>query len=655
MSAPEPSQGWRKTLDDWGGVAAGAAAALAVFAAGLWMLDSGPGGGFGGDVAASAAELRPSHAPGHVVHLALAKAATLLPAGSIAFRVRLLSALLLAVAAAFVAAAARRLVHAIGGGGGPAPPLIGLVCGIAAGLSGPGLACLASADVYALQAALGAVVLWGCTTATLAGAEEPASATARLVVAALAAGLATVDHPPTGLPLVPPLVLATALTLARAPRAPVVPGESLFGLRLSWVVVALAAGLLPLLALPLRAAELGDPSTLLTMLLGRASDSAMQADAAPAAWLPQGTVWTALGSAFGLPALVAALASLAALIPFRALRPSGIVLLGFAAGPLVVRLGTAVDRSPQELAAYLAVPAFALAVGLAAPAGLALALARRDDNWRRRVGWASAAVLLAAALLRHEARQLEPAAALERGRATAVAADALREPPTPGAVLVLARPSTAALVRYDEAVARRRPDVTTLLVPRLAEPGYARERMAAHPELAPLLSAYLGPAARTPALETAAERLAAERPVFVEPGRITAPLSPRTVSPRGPLLELLPQPAGRSDLALQLADYRRRPIKLGDRAARLAGSSLGGSLAWNEASVAVTSARIGLELTARTEEAGRIRAVLLAEAVRLAREAAALGAPSAPVERLLSVLGSVPAPDAAQLDGLLEP
>lgn len=655
MNAPVSLRGWRETLEAWGGVAAGAVAALTVFAAALWMLDSTPGGDLGGDVAASAVEFRPAHAPGHVVHLALARAATLLPAGSIAFRVRLLSALLLAVAAAFVAAAAQRVVRAIGGGGGPAPPLVGMVCGMAAGLSGPGLASIAAADVYALQAALGAVVLWGCTAATLAGSEEAAAATARLVAAALAAGLAVADHPPTGLPLVPPLVLAAALALARTPRNPAVAGESLFALRLSWVVAAFAAGLLPVLALSLRAAELGDPSILLTTLLGRASDAARHADAAPTAWLPQGTVWTGLVAAFGLPALLVALTSLAALTPFRALRSCGIALIGFVAGPVVVRLGTAVDRSPQELAAYLAVPVFALAVGLAAPAGLALALARRDDNWRRRVGWASAAVLLAAALLRHEARQLEPAGALERGRATAVATDALVEPPSPAAVLVVARPATAALVRYDQAAARRRPDLTTLLVPRLGEPGYARERMASHPELAPLLSAYLGPAARTPALETAAERLAADRPVFVEPGRITAPLPPRTLSPRGPLFELLPQPAGRSDLALQLADYRRRPIKLGHRAARLAGSSLGGSLAWNDANVAVMSARIGVELTARTEEAGRIRAVVLAEAVRLAREAAALGAPPAPIERLLSVLGSIPGPEPAQLEGLLGP
>jgi len=655
LSLSEPSRGWREALEAWGGTVAGAAAALAVFAAALWTLDSGPGGGFGGDVAAASAELRPSHAPGHVIHLALARAATLLPAGSIAFRVRLLSALLAAVAAAFVAAAARRITCAVGGGGGPAPPLVGWTCGIAAGLSGPALAAVASADVYALQAALGAAVLWGCVTATIAGPDEPAATTAPLVVAALAAGLAAADHPPTGLPLVPPLLLAAALAFARAPRLADEAGESPLALRLSWMVLAFAAGLLPILALPVRAPELGDPSALLTTLLGRGPAAAMRADAAPAAWLPAGDPWTLLVAALGGPALVAALVCLAAMTPFRTLRPGALALAGFILGPWIVRLGTGADRCPQEVAAYLAVPAFAVAAALAAPAGLALALARRDDNWRRRVGWASAVVLLAAALLRHQARRIEPHAALENGRATAVATDTLREPPTPGAVLVLARPHTAALVRYDEAVARRRPDLTTILVPRLAEPGYARERMTRHPETAPLLSAYLGPTARTPGLETAAERLAAERPVFVEPGRLTTPLAPRAVAPHGPLLELLPQPAGRSELALQLADCGRRPIRLGDRGARLAGSALGGSLAWNDVNVALTAARIGLELTERSEEAGRTRAVLLAEAVRLAREAETLGAPAAPVERLLSVLGTVPAPQASQLDQVLAP
>lgn len=642
-------------LEVWGGAIVGAATALTVFVAALWSLDSGPGGGFGGDVAAASAEMRPSHAPGHALHLALARAATLLPVGSIAFRVRLLSALLLAVAATFTAAAARSVTAAIGGGGGPAPPLVGLACGVAAGLSGPALASVASADTYALQAALGAAVLWSCVRSVVPGSEEPPATTARLVVAALAAGLAAANHPPTGLSLIPPFVLAAALALARGPRVSAVAGESPLALRLSWVVLALWAGLLPVLALPVRAAELGDPSALVTWLFGRAPDIAMRADAAPPAWIPEGAPWSILVEALGRPALVVALASLALMTPSRALRPCGIMLAGFVVGPLIVRLGATADRCPLEVAAYLTVPAFALAAALAAPAGLALALARRDDNWRQRVGWASAVVLLAAALLRHEARRIEPAAALERGRATAVAADALCETPTPGAVLVVARPHTAGLVRYDEAAARRRPDLTTILVPRLVEPGYARERMARHPETASLLSAYLGPAARTPGLELWAERLAADRPVFVEPGRLAASLPARAVSPRGPLLEMLPQPAGRSDLAQRLAAYGGRPIRLGDRGARLAGSALGGSLAWNDANVAVTSARIGLEITDRSEEAGRVRGVLLTEAVRLAREAAALGAPAAPVERLLSVLGSIPAPHASQLDRVLEP
>ena len=655
MTVCEPSRGWREVLETWGGAIAGAGAALTVFAAALWMLDSGPGDGLGGDVAAASLELRPSHAPGHAVHLALAKAATLLPVGSIAFRARLLSALLLAVAAAFVAGAARRIVCAIGGGGGPAPPLAGLACGIAAGLAGPALAAVASADVYALQAVLGAAVLWSCVKATVAGPGEPAAATPLLVVAALGVGLAVADHPPTGLPLVPPFVLAAAMAFARAPRLVAEAGESPLALRLSWMVLAFAAGCLPLLALPLRAAELGDPATLLTTLFGRAPESAMRADAVPAAWLPEGSAWDLLVGALGRPALGVALVCLAAMASYRPLRPCGIALAGFVFGPSIVRPGTGADRFPEEAAAYLAVPAFALAAALAAPAGLALALARRDDSWRRRVGWASAGVLLAAALLRHEARRIDPGAALEDGRARAAATDLLCEAPTPGAVLVVARPHTAALVRYDEAAARRRPDLTTILVPRLAEPGYARERMARHPETAPLVSAYLGPTARPPGLETAAERLAAERPVFVEPGRLTIALAPRTTLPRGPLLELLPQPAGRSDLALRLADYGRRPIRLGDRGTRLAGSTLGGSLAWNHLHAALTAARIGLESSDRSEEGGSIRAALLTEAVRLAREAETLGAPDAPLERLLSVLGTVPTPDPSRLDRVLGP
>jgi hypothetical protein len=264
-------------------------------------------------------------------------------------------------------------------------------------------------------------------------------------------------------------------------------------------------------------------------------------------------------------------------------------------------------------------------------------------------------VLLFAALVRQEARSIDPATDRARGRASLLAADALAEPPPPGAAVFISRSAAAALVAHDQTVFGRRPDLALLLVPRLPEAGYARERIADEPDLAPLISAYLGPASSSAtALSTAAERLASRRPLFAEPGRLTAPIAPRSLLPHGPLLEILPQAMGRTELAAALAAGRREPTRLDRRAAGLAGTSLGTAMAWNLANAAVLAARIGVSITSQPGDSSDARGKMLSEAVRLAREALEVGAPAAPLERLLEVLSVVPGPDAARLEGILE-
>ncbi|MBI5500145.1 MAG: DUF2723 domain-containing protein [Deltaproteobacteria bacterium] len=642
-----------RVVEAWSGPAAAGLAALGVFAAALWTADVAPGPGDGGEVAAAAVEFRPAGPTGHAAALGPAKAAALLPAGSVSFRLGLLSAALLALSAALVAAAALRLLRAIAGPGGPAHAAVAGAIGLAAGLAGPALAC-AGPGPFALQAALGAVVLWACVAAVTADPAAPAGATGLLVAGAFAAGLAAANHAPSGLPLGPPLLLAAALRLARSPRGAAVGGESLLAVRVSWMVAGFAVGLIAIAALPLRSAELADPALLLRTVLSRSAAAAARTDPIPAGWEATGSVWASLTGALGPAALAAACLALGSMALVRATRAAALALLAFVVGPVALRSGAGFDRAPDEVAAYLAVPSMALALALAAPAGLAIGLARTGAGWRRGVAWGLVLALLFGALLRHELRSFGPGAAAERGRATLVAADALAEPPPPGAALFVSRVASAALVTHDQAVFGRRPDLAVLLVPRLPEAGYARSRLGEGDDLAPLVSGFLAPASSAgPALVTAAERLAARRPLFAEPGTLTDPLTTRTLLPRGPLLEIVPQALGRTELAAALAAGRGDPTRLGRRATALAGTALGAAVSWDLANAAVVVGRAAASISTPGTGTDATRDGLRSEAARLADEAEATGAPSAVVERLRAALAVDGGPGAPALDDVL--
>jgi hypothetical protein len=205
-------------------------------------------------------------------------------------------------------------------------------------------------------------------------------------------------------------------------------------------------------------------------------------------------------------------------------------------------------------------------------------------------------------------------------------------------VRVVARPATAALVRYDDEVLGRRPDVATLHVPRLPEPGYAEEAIAERRDLAPLVSAYLGPVEPGPGLAEAIERLASRRDVFVEPGRLARVMAARSQLPRGTLIQLLPQPLARTDLGLALLGVERAPADVAGRLTGLEGSAAGAALAWNLAQASLSAVRIAASITPQRDAADDPRRAVLLEAARLADASATLGAPPDAVRRLRAAI-----------------
>ncbi len=185
-----------------------------------------------GDLITAAATLGVAHPSGYPTYLLLARLAQALPAGSLAYRTNLLSAICAALAAAIVAVVAARAYPGsprCGGAGGA-------LAGVAFGLAPLVWSQAVVTEVYALHALLMAGLLASALPAGRAMAAR------HHLAAGLLFGLALGNHLTTAL-LLPAWLAATGWTAGRLQLRPVV-------LRLG----GLAAGLLIYLYLPLRAA-----------------------------------------------------------------------------------------------------------------------------------------------------------------------------------------------------------------------------------------------------------------------------------------------------------------------------------------------------------------------------------------------------------------
>jgi hypothetical protein len=187
-------------------IAARPEAAVFVVAAIGYALAAGPGVSWmdAGELTTAGATLGVSHPPGHPLHALLARAATLVPLGEIAFRVTLVSAVAMAAALAGVVAIARALLGATG------PALLAAAAAaLVAGLAPAAAINATRAEVYAPTAAL---LTWATALALRArrdGAPGPA------LLAAFACALAAALHPPTAAAAALPLAIGLGARLGR--------------------------------------------------------------------------------------------------------------------------------------------------------------------------------------------------------------------------------------------------------------------------------------------------------------------------------------------------------------------------------------------------------------------------------------------------------
>lgn len=504
----------------------GAAVALVAFAAYVLGATPAPYPLDSAELATAAFGLGVAHPPGEETTLLLGKLLTLLPLGSVAFKVALSQALAGAVAAllvyGLVLEAAGRLAVVRSETGEATRLLVAAATALAFAFA-PGVVIVSvRPEVYATQTALSLGALLLALRAHRAGDPRLAC------LAALLLGLGVGNHS-----LVAGLVGLGAVAAA----LPLLLGATNRRRFLALAVAAFALGLLVHAYLPVRASALfaaadraienvvwGDGRTLggfwwlVSARTFAQKTGLVHGNASP--WDLPFVLLEELTPVFALVALGGGYF----LLRRREARVVGVALLLGAAGSMGAALIGGLDPGNPDIRGYLG-PALAL-VAVASGSALAVGIALFRAV-RLRVGLA--ALFLLAALSRFPAPAEPPG--LRRAYAADREARALLAELPPRAALFTHHFETAFLVGYQRFAEGARPDVSWAHLPFAPNPAYAERLRAARPELAPALDAYLGRGD----LPAAWLALDASQPVRVEPDVVTQVPWASSLAPAGQL------------------------------------------------------------------------------------------------------------------------
>jgi hypothetical protein len=552
-----------------------------------YLLDSG-------ELAAAAFGLGIAHPPGEPLAALWGKLFSLLPLGSVAFRVALGQAAAGALAVMLLFRLALRSFSRLGDGGNRAVPILVAVA-VAWGFAfAPGVTIVADRpEVYALETVLALAGL-SCALRTLDQGDPRF-----LLLAAGLIGLGLGTHP-----LIAGLTGA-GMTLAALPCLRAHNRVRLVGLSFA----LLGAGALVLAYLPVRASAL-------FALAAAGADTIAWGDArtpAGLAWVltaatfaaKSQVVHTAAASPLELPfffmqELEPALAVLAPIGAFVLLRRPGgrlllrspggrlpaVVVLAVAAGSIGAAMVAGLDPANPDVRGYLGV-SIALAALLAGAAVIAGLIPLARSARRAWLAPALAGLLAGGALTRF------PAGGAYPGLRHAAAADVfvgrmLAELP-PRAALLTSHVESAFLVGYQRMVEGRRPDVAWAHLGFVRGPGYAERLRVAEPDLGPVLAAHR----EAPLSFSAVFALDRRRPVRLEVDEHLAPNLRGPLVPAGLTWRLGPTRAGATDV-LAAPDAWMLGEARGDRQVR-------GYFAWRSYNDALVACHNGLVAAARSD------------------------------------------------------
>ena len=465
-----------------------------------------------------------AHPPGEETSLLFAKLFTLLPLGSVAFKVALSQAAAGALAAVLVfllvLEAIQTLDFVVESTSEATRAAVAAASALAFAYA-PGVVIVSNrAEVYAVQTALSLGALWLALRAYVRSDARPA------FLAALLIGLGVGNHSlVAGLAGLGAVTAALPLLWRSGSRTRVV-GLSLAGF---------AAGLLVHAYLPLRAGAL-------FAAVDRGMDNVVWGDART--W--HGFWWVVSGQTFAektgivhnnaspwdlpflpieeLGTVFALLAPAGAYFLLRraASRVAGLSLLVGGAGAMVAALVGGLDPSNPDIRGYLG-PAFAL---IAVLSGTAIAVGTAFLR-ARRLRAVLVLVFLVGAFSRFPSPGQYPG--LRYARAADFAARDILTGLPPRTALFTHHFETGFLIGYQRFVEGTRPDVAWTHLAFAAGPGYAERAVAARPELGPVIAA----AIRHTGLAEQWTKLDDARPVRIEPDAVTPPEVRRTLGPVG--------------------------------------------------------------------------------------------------------------------------
>jgi len=476
------------------------------------------------ELATAAFGLGVAHPPGEATSLLFAKLFTLLPLGSIAFKVALSQATAGALAAVLVFLLVLETMHTLVFVTEATGEKTRVIVAAAAALAfayAPGVVIVSNrAEVYAVQTALSLAALWLALRAYARSDARPA------FVAALLIGLGVGNHSLVAGLVGLGAVVAALPVLWRCQRR-----TRLLVLSLA----AFAAGLLVHAYLPLRASALfasadhgidnvvwGDARTwrglwwVVSAQTFAEKTTVVHGHASP--WDLPFLPIEELGTIFALLAPAGAYF----LLRRAASRVTGVSLLVGTAGAMTAALVGGMDPSNPDIRGYLG-PAIAL---IAVLSGIAMAVAVAFFRVQK-LRPVLVLIFLAGALSRFPAPALYPG--LRHAHAADYEARAMLADLPPRTALFTHHFETGFLIGYQRFAEGARPDVAWTHLAFAAGPGYAERAVAARPDLGPVIDAAIGKSG----LAEQWSRLDATRPVRIEPDAVTPPEVRRTLAPAG--------------------------------------------------------------------------------------------------------------------------
>ena len=532
-----------RAQDAWGRVSVALSVALplvlyiATAAPGPYWLDSG-------ELATGAYLMGIPHPPGHPLYTALVHPASLVPLGSIALRMNIMSGVFGALSCGALAWTCRRILNHLGT---PSP------WGWIAGTSGALLAATSyafwfqsvRAEVYTLHLLVASVAV-GLAVEMEAQAERPGGPDTRLAyVLALVLGLGAANHHYLVVFVSAPIVIYLALRGVWR--------RALLGWAGARAVGFGLVGLMTYALLPVRAARdplvnWGDPDTpadfvwvVTAQAFQKALGKAEQVDGGKLVidlFTQVARQTTPVGLVLFLSAMV-----------WLARQPRGRTMALLLGGGVVANLTTQslfnFDPFNPDVHGYFALTAWTLALGVGVGIGAFVRTARTvEQAWARRA-LPLVAAAAAVALIGVNAALTAPDARLDGFRDVDLNNVHLLEPLPPGSVVFTSNYKTIFNTWYARGVERRGPSLTVVHRNFLSWDSYVRQIRVTAPEVVAVAEA---PGSSTRLNVAALRALAATRPVFLEfDVNVQPDLEPLLV-PDGLLFRVMPNPVPRGPL-----------------------------------------------------------------------------------------------------------